>query len=88
MATKVEKYIRDRLAAGKSSFILQGGRRSGKTHGVLDFFELTGAMERIIVNIATMTQEQGRLGAFADAKEIIQTHPATFGGYSIFESPR
>ena len=88
MATKVEKYIRDRLAANESSFIFCGGRRSGKTYGILTFLLLTGAKERIIVNIATMTQEQGRLGSHADAKDIIRDHPATFSGYSIFESPR
>ena len=88
MATKVDRYIGERLAAGKSAFIFQGGRRSGKTYGILRFLLLTGAMERIIVNVATMTQEQGRLGSHADAKDIIRDHPATFGGYTILESPR
>ena len=88
MATKVEKYIGERLAAGESAFVFCGGRRSGKTYGILTFLLLTGAMERIIVNIATMTQEQGRLGSHADAKDIIRDHPATFGGYTILESPR
>lgn len=88
MATKVDRYIGERLAAGESAFVFQGGRRSGKTYGILKFLLLTGAMERIIVNIATMTQEQGRLGSHADAKDIIRNHPATFGGYTILESPR
>lgn len=35
-----------------------------------------------------MTSEQGRLGAYADAKEIIKSHPATFAGYEVFSSPR
>ena len=88
MATKVDRYIGKRLAANASSFIFCGGRRSGKTYGILKFLLLTGAKERIIVNIATMTQEQGRLGSHADAKDIIRDHPATFGGYTILESPR
>lgn len=88
MVTKVDKYIGERLAANASSFVFCGGRRSGKTYGILRFLLLTGAMERIIVNIATMTQEQGRLGSHADAKDIIRDHPATFGGYTILESPR
>ena len=54
MATKVDNYIGKRLAAGESAFVFQGGRRSGKTYGILTFLLLTGAMERIIVNIATM----------------------------------
>ena len=88
MVTKVDKYIGERLAANASSFVFCGGRRSGKTYGILKFLLLTGAKERIIVNIATMTQEQGRLGSHADAKDIIRDHPATFGGYTILESPR
>ena len=88
MATKVDRYIGERLAANASSFVFCGGRRSGKTYGILTFLLLTGAKERIIVNIATMTQEQGRLGSHADAKDIIRDHPATFGGYTILESPR
>lgn len=35
-----------------------------------------------------MTQEQGRLGSHSDAKDIIRTHPATFGNYEVLESPR
>ena len=86
--TKVEAYIAKRLAEGASTFVFCGGRRSGKTYGILTFFLLLGAIERIVVNIATMTQEQGRLGAHADAKDIIRSHPATFGTYEVLESPR
>ncbi len=86
--TKVEEYIAKRLADGASTFVFCGGRRSGKTYGVLTFFLLLGAIERIVVNIATMTQEQGRLGSHADAKDIIRSHPATFGNYEVLESPR
>ena len=86
--TKVEEYIAKRLADGASTFVFCGGRRSGKTYGILTFFLLSGAMERIVVNIATMTQEQGRLGSHADAKDIIRSHPATFGNYEVLESPR
>lgn len=86
--TKVDDYIAKRLADGASTFVFCGGRRSGKTYGILTFFLLSGVMERIVVNIATMTQEQGRLGSHADAKEIINSHPATFGTYEVLESPR
>lgn len=86
--TKVEEYIAKRLADGESTFVFCGGRRSGKTYGILTFFLLLGAIERIVVNIATMTQEQGRLGSHADSKDIIRQHPATFGNYEVLESPR
>ena len=86
--SKVDEYIAKRLAEGASTFVFCGGRRSGKTYGILTFFLLLGAIERIVVNIATMTQEQGRLGSHADAKDIIRQHPATFGNYEVLESPR
>lgn len=86
--TKVDEYIAKRLADGASTFVFCGGRRSGKTYGILKFFLLLGAIERIVVNIATMTQEQGRLGSHADAKDIIRSHPATFCAYEVLESPR
>ncbi len=85
---KIEEYIAKRLAEGASTFVFCGGRRSRKTYGILTFFLLSGVMERIVVNIATMTQEQGRLGSHADAKDIINSHPATFGTYEVLESPR
>ena len=37
MASKIDTYIRDRLQAGKSTFVFRGGRRSGKTFGILKF---------------------------------------------------
>lgn len=86
--SKTDAYIAERLAAGASSFVFCGGRRSGKTYSILTFLLLSGALERLVVSVATMTQEQGRLGAHADAKEIIVSHPATFGGYTVLESPR
>ena len=54
MATKVDKYIGKRLAAGASSFVFCGRRRSGKTCGILTFLLFTGAKEGVIVNIASM----------------------------------
>ena len=86
--TKVEEYIAKRLEDGASTFVFCGGRRSGKTYGILTFFLLLGEMERIVVNIATMTQEQGRLGSHADAKDIIRQHEETFCNYEVLESPR
>ena len=87
--TKIDAYIARRLAEGKTTFVLRGGRRSGKTFGILKFLMLW--CERYagtVVNVASMTAEQGRLGAYADAKTIISLAPAVFGDAEVLSSPR
>lgn len=56
---------------GTGAYILQGGRRSGKTYAICQRLISLCAAHPRIVNIATMTQEQGRLGAYADCVNII-----------------
>ena len=59
---KIASYFRSRMEAGEHSFCLKGGRRSGKTFSVAQL--LTGlAYGGDVVNVASMTQSQGRLGA-------------------------
>ncbi len=71
---KISAYFRTRIEAGVHSFCLKGGRRSGKTFGVAQF--LCGcAYSGDVVNVASMTQAQGRLGAYNDFKAIIDDHP-------------
>lgn len=41
-----------------------------------------------ICNIASMTSEQGRLGAYADAKTIKDFAPAVYGDIEVLSSPR
>ena len=87
--TKIDAYIGQRLNAGKTTFVLRGGRRSGKTFGILKFLMLWCETCRgTVVNVASMTAEQGRLGAYADAKTIIAIAPAVFGDAEVLSSPR
>lgn len=87
--SKIDAYIRKRRKARKTTFVLRGGRRSGKTFGILKFLMLwCEAFPGTVVNVASMTAEQGRLGAFADAKTIIGLAPALFGDVEVFSSPR
>ena len=85
---KINDYIARRANEGKSVFILKGGRRSGKTYGILTFLLwCCHIYERFIVNVASMTSEQGRLGAYADAKNIIADDPR-FSLCEVLSSPR
>ncbi|MBQ2097443.1 MAG: phage terminase large subunit [Bacteroidales bacterium] len=89
MASKIDTYIRDRLQAGKSTFVFRGGRRSGKTFGILKFLMLwSEGFPGTVCNIASMTSEQGRLGAYADAKTIKDLAPAVYGDIEVLSSPR
>lgn len=71
---KMARYMRDRRLAGKTSFAYCGGRRSGKTYFIAQFL-LTRVYTGEIVNVASMTQTQGRLGAYSDFKAIIDDCP-------------
>lgn len=87
--TKINEYIGRRLREGKTTFVLRGGRRSGKTFGILKFFMLwCETYPGTVVNVASMTAEQGRLGAYADAKIIRDLAPAVFGDAEVLSSPR
>lgn len=84
---KIADYIRERRGAGKNTFALCGGRRSGKTFAACQFF-LTRAYKGEEINVATMTAEQGRLGAYNDFKTIIHDCPTLEAVFLCLESPR
>lgn len=87
--TKIDDYIGRRYTSGKTSFVFRGGRRSGKTFGILKFLMFyCEYMPGTVVNVASMTSEQGRLGAYADAKTIISLAPTLYGDAEVLSSPR
>jgi len=89
MRSKIDDYIARRIALGCSTFVLRGGRRSGKTFSVLKFLMLyCRYFPNIVVNVASMTSEQGRLGAYADCKTIIGLAPALYSCIEVLSSPR
>lgn len=83
---KLSAYDRSRTNAHHLVFC--GGRRSGKTYFICQWLLAHCAKYERIVNVATMTQEQGRLGAFADMKNIIASEPLLNTYCSVLESPR
>lgn len=72
---------------GARNFDFLGGRRSGKTFFLLQFL-LNEVKKGMRVNVATMTAEQGRLGAYQDAKDIINGTPSDVDDFTIGKSPR
>lgn len=65
----LDEYTRA-LKDGCTRFDLMGGRRSGKTFFILQVLLQEMALGDVI-SVATMTDAQGRLGAYQDAKDII-----------------
>ena len=70
---KIFKYFTEREKNNKFIFVLKGGRRSGKTFATCQkLLILCNNTAGTVVNIASMTAEQGRLGAYADFNTIIK----------------
>lgn len=73
--------------SGCTRFDFMGGRRSGKTYFILQ--RLLGFIQKgYVVSVATMTDTQGRLGAYQDAKDIITQSPHLAAHCTIGIQPR
>lgn len=85
---KIWLYFRRRYHEDAHVNILKGGRRSGKTWHILQWLGMRCvAFHRHIVSVAAMTNDQGRLGSFADMGEIAEHFPALFNGVDPNTSP-
>ena len=72
---------------GVRLFDFMGGRRSGKTWFILQ--KLLGRMLKgDIVSVATMTENQGEMGAYADAIDIINGSPSVLPYVTLGKSPK
>lgn len=86
---KYADYFEERTRKGGAShYVLCGGRRSGKTFAICQRLMMLCVNHRRIVNVATMTAEQGRLGAYADCKTIVELCPWLQPYVTMLESPR
>lgn len=88
MQRKMANYVKARMAAHKHMFVFRGGRRSGKSYFIAQFLTIAMHNEGDIINVASMTAEQGRLGAYADFKRIIDDCPTFKAFAECLESPR
>lgn len=73
---------------GCRRFDFKGGRRSGKTFFILQ--TLLGRVLRYgeVVNVAVMTGEQGRLGAYADMRTIVGESPSIRPYLEVLTTPK
>ena len=72
---------------GVRRFDFMGGRRSGKSYFIEQFL-LSRVLAGMVVNVATMTDTQGRLGAYADVCDILHASPNFNRRFEITKSPR
>lgn len=85
---KIWDYFGRREDAGKTTFILKGGRRSGKTWHILQNMMLRCVSRpNYVGSVATMTNDQGRLGAYSDFKRILELLPYYADGWDVKTSP-
>ena len=91
LLTKYNRTLQDkcRQAAktGVKRFDFIGGRRSGKTWYILQIL-LGRVLRGEVVNVATMTAEQGRLGAYADVCTLIDGSPIAAQYLEVGKTPR
>lgn len=84
MNAKIVRYLERR----RSVMALQGARRAGKTYTIMQWLLLNVYNDGDVCVVASMTNEQGRRGAYEDAKTILQSW-GTFGAlFPIYKSPR
>ena len=84
MNAKIVRYLERR----RSVMALQGARRAGKTYTIMQWLLLNVYNDGDVCVVASMTNEQGRRGAYEDAKNILQSW-GTFGAlFPVYKSPR
>lgn len=91
LRTNQQKHLREEYVklreSGCTRFDFMGGRRSGKTYFILQRL-LWQVRQGCVVSVATMTDTQGRLGAYQDAKDIISGSPSLYPLLGIRENVR
>lgn len=84
MNKKIVNYLEQR----KPLMALQGARRAGKTYTICQWLLLQAYNEGDIVLVASMTNEQGRRGAYEDCNTILNSWGGLAQVFDIYKSPR
>ncbi len=85
---KIVYFLEKGLKSGTTLFAIQGGRRAGKTFNILQWLLLRMWNEGEQIITASMTQDQGREGAYADCKEILRLWQPLDNYYEVLKQPR
>lgn len=91
LRAKQQRHLRSEFtrlySEGVRKFDFMGGRRSGKTYFILQ--RLLGFLAQgQVISVATMTDTQGRLGAYQDAKDILDQSPTMRPYCQVLTTPR
>lgn len=84
MNAKIARYLEQR----RHLMALQGARRAGKTYTVMQWLLLNAYNDGDVCLVASMTNEQGRRGAYEDANTILRSWGGFGELFEIYKSPR
>ena len=84
MNGKIVRYLERRLPL----MALQGARRAGKTYTCVQWLLLQMYNEGDVVQVASMTSEQGRRGAYEDAQTILRSWGGLGDCFQTWKTPR
>lgn len=84
MNAKIVRYLEQR----RSLMGLQGARRAGKTYTIMQWLLLNAYNDGDVCVIASMTNEQGRRGAYEDMQTILRSWGVFGELFKVNKSPR
>lgn len=85
----IYRHLEECKRKGITPIALQGARRSSKTYTICQFLLVQMLTEGDVCVFASMTNEQGRLGAYEDCKTILESMPAGISQYfDVMKTPR
>lgn len=84
----LNKKIATYLERRRPLMALQGARRAAKTYTVCQWSLLNAYNDGDVVLVASMTNEQGRRGAYEDCQNILRSWGAFGELFDVFKSPR
>lgn len=84
MNKKIVTYLEQRAPL----MALQGARRAGKTYTIMQWLLLNCYNDGDVVQVASMTNEQGRRGAYEDAQTILRSWGVFGDCFYVGKSPR
>ena len=84
----LNKKIVTYLERRRPLMALQGARRAGKTYTACQWFLLNAYNAGDVILVASMTNEQGRRGAYEDCQNILRSWGAFGELFEVYKSPR
>lgn len=84
MNKKIVTYLEQR----RPLMALQGARRAGKTYTIMQWLLLNAYNDGDVIQVASMTNEQGRRGAYEDGQTILRSWGAFGNCFDVGKSPR